>query len=113
MLLTPDGTDWHVAFGSPVDGQLKALTAEGGRFLALLAGPSAQGDESGDTLALWASGEGTDWTLKEAQPILPVAGLWIHAVDMAVAGDRLVLTVSGDVDGSEFVSIALLSPPLS
>ena len=113
MLLTPDGTAWHVAYGSPVDGQLKAMAAAGGRFLALLTGPSVQGDESGDTLALWASGDGTDWTLEEAQPMLPVAGMWIRDADMAVAGDRVVVTVSGDVDGSEFVSVALLSPPLS
>lgn len=113
MLLAPDGTDWQVAYGSPVDGQVKALTAEGGRFLALVAGPSTQGDERGDTLALWASADGTDWRLEETQPTLPVAGLWIHTADMAVAGDRLVVIISGDVDGSEFVSVALLSPPLS
>lgn len=113
LLLTPDGTDWQVAYGSPVDGELKAMTAAGGRFLALLAGPGAQGDEPGGTLALWSSGDGTDWTLEEAQPTLPLAGLWIHDVDMAVAGDHVVVTVSGDVDGSELVSIALLSPPLS
>lgn len=64
-------------------------------------------------LTLWASGDGTDWALEEAQPTLPVAGMWFHDVDMAVAGDRLVVTVSGDAAEGEFVSIALLSAPLS
>ncbi len=113
MLLTPDGTEWHVAYGSPVDGQLKALTVQGGHFFALLVGPSAQGGQDGDLLALWASSDGTNWALEEAQPILPVAGMWIYDVDMAVAGDRLVVTVSGTDDGDDLVSVALLSPPQS
>ncbi len=113
MLLTPDGSEWHVAYGSPVGGELKALTVQGGHFFALLAGPSAQGGQDGDLLALWASGDGADWALEEAQPILPVAGMWIYDVDMAVAGDRLILTVSGTTDDSDLVSVALLSPPQS
>ena len=113
MLLTPDGTDWHVAYGSPVDGELKALTVQGGHFYALLAGPGAPGDQEGDALALWASGDGTNWALEEAQPTLPVDGMWIYDADMAVAGDRLVVTVSGTDDGDDLVSVALLSPPQS
>jgi hypothetical protein len=111
MLLTPDGSEWHVAYGSPVDGQLKALTVQGGHFFALLAGPSVQGDQDGEVLALWASGDGTNWALEEAQPILPVAGMWISDADMAVAGDRLIVTDSGTDDGDDLVSVALLSPP--
>jgi hypothetical protein len=40
--------------------------------------------------------------------------MWLHDVDMAVAGERLVVTASGDATGDEGapVSMVLLSPPL-
>jgi len=111
MLLTPDGIDWRVAYGSPVGGELKDLTAQGGHFRALLAGPTTRPGEDGESLALWASADGTDWALEETQPTLPVDGMRILQADMAVSGDRLIVTASGDA-GGELASIVLLSPPL-
>jgi hypothetical protein len=112
VLLSEGGADWQVAYGSPVGGELRAMTSQGGRFVALLSVPETGGH--GDTLALWTSDEGTDWTLDPAQPTLPAGGMWFHDVDMAVAGDRLVVTASGDSTGEDgsSSSVVLLSPPL-
>jgi hypothetical protein len=112
LLLSPGGAGWQVAYGSPVGGELRAMASQGGRLVALLSVPATEGP--GDTLALWASTTGTDWALDAAQPTLPAGGMWLHDVDMAVAGDRLVVTASGDATGDEGapVSMVLLSPPL-
>lgn len=109
LLWADDGTSLRVAYGSPVDGQLEGLVAQAGRFRALLA---AEGEGASSQLALWVSGDGTNWTREDAQPELPVS-VRFHDVDMAIAGERLVVTVSGEAapDG-DFISLALLSPPL-
>ena len=113
LMLTADGSDWQVAYGSPVGGELKAMTAANSHFQALLAVPDAGTSGHGQTLAMWSSGDGLNWALEESQPTLPVDAIWIHHVDMAVAGDRLVVTVSGEgAPDGDVVSIALLSPSL-
>ena len=111
ILVSDDGSAWRIAHGSPVDGELVAVTAAAGRFHALLKVPDQ--DSGWQSLALWSSVDGTDWSLEEAQPTLPGGGMTFHDVDLAVAGDhRLVVTAAGESapDGA-FTSIALLGPP--
>jgi hypothetical protein len=113
LLLRDDVSDWRVAYGSPVDGELEALVSVGGHFQALLAVRDEDGEVDGDRLALWSSGDGTDWALEEAQPTLPATITWLDEVDVAVAGERLVVTTWGQsAPEGDNVSIALLSPPL-
>jgi hypothetical protein len=112
LLLSPDGSAWQVAYGSPVGGKLWAMTTEGGHFYALVAVPATL-PEGPAGLSLWASGDGTNWALEQSQPTMPLGPMWLGNVDMAVFGDRLVVIASAlegvDVPGG---SIALLSPPL-
>jgi hypothetical protein len=112
LLTSADGSAWDVAYGSPVGGEVKALASMGGRFYALVASPVVfpQGPA---ILVLWSSGDGTDWTLEEWYPSMPLGPMWLHAVDMAVLGDRLLLTASGTEGlGEAGGSVAILSPAL-
>ena len=112
LLLSDDGSRWDVAYGSPVGGEVKALASMGGRFYALVAVPETF-SLGPATLALWSSGEGTEWALEEWQPPMPLGAMWLHAVDLAVLGDRLLVTASGTEGPDETSgSIALLSPAL-
>jgi len=112
LLLSPDGTDWQVAYGSPVGGELWAMLAANGHYYALVEAPGTV-PQGPATLALWSSGDGTDWALAATQPTLPVSGMSVDDATVAVAGDRLVVTAwgQGDPDG-ENTSVALLSPPM-
>ena len=114
MLISDDLSTWRVGYGSPVDGRLAAMTSAAGRFHAVLIVPGAtDGDRTTFTLAVWSSDDGTQWKLEEEQPVLPVPVTSFHAVDMAVAGDRLVVSAAGETDDtSGFASVALLGPVL-
>ena len=114
MLVSDDATTWRVGYGSPVDGRLAAMTSAAGRFYALLVVSDAtNGQRGGESLALWSSDDGTQWRLDEAQPSLPISVTSFHEVDMAVAGDRLVVTAAGETeDATGFASVALLGPVL-
>ena len=117
LLLSAGGSRWDVAYGSPVGGEVRALTSMGGRFYALVAVPEsfAQGPA---TLMLWSSADGTDWVLEQLQPPMPLGAMWLHDVDLAVLGDRLLVTASGtegcDEEACDVLggSIALLGPAL-
>ena len=110
-LVSDDGGDWRVAYGSPVGGELVALTSAAGRFYALLAvNDPTSGRRS---LALWSSDDGEDWRPAAAQPSLPEGLASLYYVDMEAADDRLVVTAAGErVSDEGFASVALLSPPL-
>jgi hypothetical protein len=114
MLVSDDLTTWRVGYGSPVDGRLVAMTSAGGRFYALLVVTDvANGQRTGESLALWSSDDGTQWRLDETQPSLPVAVTSFHEVAMAVAGDRLVVTAAAETEAAPgFASVALLGPVL-
>jgi hypothetical protein len=85
----------------------------GGHFYAIVALRETfpQGPAS---LALWSSDDGTDWALEEWQPSMPLGAMWLHDVDLAVFGDRLLVTASGTegIDTKPSGSVALLSPAL-
>jgi len=112
LLLSDDVADWSVAYGSPVDGDLRALAALGTGLQALLVVSDRRLEQHGYGLTLWSSGDGTNWAPEEAQPRLPVAITWLDHVAMAAAGDRLVVTASGWSGSDELASVALLSPPM-
>jgi hypothetical protein len=114
MLVSDDATTWRVAYGSPVDGRLVAMTSAAGRFYALLdVSDPTNVPGHGESLALWSSDDGTQWRLDEAQPTLPVAVTSFYEVAMAVAGDRLVVTAAGETQAAPgFASVALLGPVL-
>ena len=110
-MLASDAGDWRVAYGSPVGGELVAMTSVEGRFHALLAGDDPTSGLR--SLALWSSDDGEDWRPAETQPSLPMGVASFHDVDMAVADDRLIVTAAGETLSDEgFASFALLSPPL-
>jgi len=117
LLLSNDGARWDVAYGGPVGGEVKALASMGGRTYALVAVPETY-PQGPATLALWSSTDGTGWALERAQPPMPLGAMWFHDVDVAVRGDRLLVTASGtggcDEDGCDALggSVALLSPAL-
>ena len=112
LLRADGGAPWDIAYGGPVGGEVKTLTAAGGHDYALVAVPETlpQGPAS---LAFWSSGDGTNWAMEQAQPPMPLGPMWLQNVDATVLGDRLLVTASAtegvDVPGG---SIALLSPPL-
>jgi hypothetical protein len=87
------------------------MVTAGGHYYALVATPGLS-HEGRAGLALWASGDGTNWALEESQPTLPAMGMWLDEVDVAAAGDRLVVTAWGQAPEGDTTSIALLSPPL-
>jgi hypothetical protein len=88
------------------------LAAAGGRLFAVLATPGP--DEGRSTLVFWLSDDGDDWRLANAQPMLPSEGIYFHHVDMSVAGDRLLVTASGEMEpDGDIGSFALLSPPVA
>jgi len=112
LLLSAGGSRWDTAYGSPVGGEIKALASMGGKFYALVAVPETfpQGPA---TLALWSSVDGTDWAREQVQPSMPLGAMWLHDVDLAVQGDRLLVTASGTEGPDETSgSVALLSPAL-
>jgi hypothetical protein len=111
ILASDDTMDWDVAYGSPVNGDLRALVAADGRFFALLMTPSS--DEGSSSLRLWISDDGSDWSLASAQPTLPIELGYAHHVAMVSTGDRLLVTVSGETEpDGDLSSMALLSPPV-
>jgi hypothetical protein len=89
-----------------------ALAAAEGRFFGVVVTPGP--DEGLSTLVLWLSDNGADWRLATAQPMLPADAMYVHHVAIAVAGDRLLLTASGEMAPvGDLGSIALLSPPVA
>jgi hypothetical protein len=86
--------------------------AAGGHYYALVAAPRSS-PEGRAGIALWASGDGTNWALEESQPTLPESVIALGDARVAVAGERLVVVAwgQGTSDGDN-VSVALLSPPL-
>ena len=113
LMVTDDVAEWSVAYGSPVDGDLRALASKGAGFQAILAVPDGQTKQHGYALTLWSSEDGTNWALERPQPRLPIVITWLDHVDIAAAGDRLVVTASGWAGPDQLVSVALLSPAMS
>jgi hypothetical protein len=110
-MLASDAGDWRVAYGSPVGGELVAMTSLAGRFYALLAGEDPTSGRP--SLALWSSDDGEDWRLASAQPSMPEVVASLYEVDLATVDGRLIVTASGEAVSDEgFTSVALLSPLL-
>lgn len=114
VLLSHDGESWQVPYGSPVGGELWALAAQGTRFAALLTVSDAGDAVPGDSLAVWLSDDGSDWVVDATHPLPPMDGILLFDAAMAVAGDRLVVTASGEsaAEDGAAVSMVLVSPPL-
>jgi hypothetical protein len=106
LLLGPvDAGPWRVAYGSPVDGDLRVLLTTDRGPEAIL---SIQTPTSGDRLALWSSADGTRWTLEASQPELPLEGIAVRSVVAALAEGRLVVIASGETDAAEDLVAAVL-----
>ena len=112
VLVSADGSTWDVATGGPL-GRHLALTAVDGRFYALLPEcDAARCRRKG--LALWSSEDGATWHRDVTQPPLPAEPQEFIDVDMAAAGDRLVVAASYfSAPYGELASMALVSPPLT
>ena len=112
VLVSADGSTWDVARGGPL-GRHLALAALDGRFYALL--PECTAAEcQRKSLALWSSADGADWSRDASQPPMPADPQDFIDVDMAAAGDRLVVSASYfSAPYGELASMALVSPPLT
>jgi hypothetical protein len=110
VLVSDDGRTWDVADGV---GAHLALASLAGRLYALVAECADAGCQS-RSLALWGSDDGASWSRHPSQPSLPIKAQEVVSVDVAPAGDRLVVTVGyfGAPYG-ELTSAALLSPVLT
>ena len=110
LLVSADSSTWDVARGGPL-GRHLALAALDGRFHALL--PECTAAEcQRKVLALWSSADGADWSRDASQPPSPADPQDFIDVDMAAAGDRLVVSASFfDAPYGELVSMALVGPP--
>jgi hypothetical protein len=111
VLVSDDGRTWDVANGEV--GRHLALASLDGRFYALVAEcTDAECQRRG--LALWTSDDGASWSRHPSQPALPVEAQDFVSVDVASAGDRLVVTAGYfAAPYGELTSAALVSPVLA
>jgi photosystem II stability/assembly factor-like uncharacterized protein len=110
VLVSDDGRTWDVADGV---GAHLALASLDGRFYALVSECADAGCQS-RSLALWASDDGASWSRHPSQPSLPVGAQDFVSVDVAPAGDRLVVTAGYfAMPYGELTSAALIGPVLA
>ena len=112
VLVSDDASTWRVAYGSPVEGRLEALTSVAGRFYALLVGTDPV-DGKGESLAVWSSDDGTEWRLDDEQPTVPFEAASFHDIDMIPAGNRLLIVAGAETSRAPgFASVAMIGPVL-